>query len=92
LGAPDYGHFRKEFGRLYTRATPDYPVEDLEAAIRDAILLAQAEGGYALRSLTPKAFVDRAAHWVAYGKLPIVDPRTGWLSEKGDRLTRPASA
>lgn len=90
LGAPDYGHFRKEFARLYTRPEPDYPVEDLEAAIRDAILLAQAEGGYALRSLTPKSFVDRAAHWVAYGKMPLVDPRTGWLSEKGDRLTRPA--
>jgi hypothetical protein len=87
LGAPDYGRFRRAFARLYQREVPDFPVAELEAGIRDAIALAKAKGGYDLRDLKPESFVERAAHWVAYAKIPTVDPETRWLTAKGLELS-----
>ena len=88
LGEPSYGHFVQTFAPLFG-AVRRYTLEEILGAIDAAIQDAKAEGGYALRNLTPRKCVDQISHWVAYAKIPIVDPGTGWLTEKGEKLTRP---
>lgn len=84
-GAVPYSRFRKAFAPLFPASGPRYPVDLLDTAIEVAHEIATIEDPFLVQRPSPEVLAGRMAEWTRLAAMPFADPKTGRLTEFGQR-------